>query len=71
MSAWSVRRRLGVFAIALAAAFGAGLGVGALGDEIDRSRPAAHDGSSTVATRATATTVPAATHEHGHFGGGR
>ena len=45
MSAWSPIRRLAAFGAALAVAFGVGLGIGAVGDPIERAPEPAHGGS--------------------------
>jgi hypothetical protein len=69
VSAWSVRRRLASFAVALAAVFGVGFGIGSLGTPIDRSEPSEHDPAADHGTAATTTTTTAAGfHQHQHFG---
>ena len=77
MSNWSVGRRLATFGAGLLMAFGAGFGIGELGDPIDRREPVRHDAEQhdpdplpAPTPSSTSTTESPYAHQHDHFGGG-
>jgi hypothetical protein len=74
MSDWTVGRRLATFGVGLLVAFGAGFGIGELGDPIDRQEPVRHDAephdTDPAPAPSTSTTASPYAHQHNHFGGG-